>query len=421
MKRHAVELLPLCLAACLFVACQSESAPTSTPPPAPAARATTRWVPQHRDATTSQAVAVRHLDDRIAEVERLLRHRPGDVKLTARLVGELSIQASRLGQLVALDRMVALGEGAVTQHPDDPKAYALRARVRAAVHRFDEALADLDAAVERGLPASDTVGSRASILLGLGRYDEALRAAEEAETQRATSANVAVVAAILGHMERYADAEARFRQAEALYRGVNPFDLAWIYFTWGQMWEHAGKVEEAALRYRAALDRLPGYAHAAGHLAGSLPDDEAVPLLEGIVASSDDPEYRAALASLRERREPGTGRALLAEATAGFAGLMTKHPHAFADHAGWFYLRVDPDRAVEVAELNLKARQPVEAYELLLAALSRAGESDEACRRADEALGRPYGTPALRRRAADAYRRCGRADEAEGLATPTRI
>ena len=264
MKRHAVELLPLCLAACLFVACQSESAPTSTPPPAPAARATTRWVPQHRDATTSQAVAVRHLDDRIAEVERLLRHRPGDVKLTARLVGELSIQASRLGQLVALDRMVALGEGAVTEHPDDPKAYALRARVRAAVHRFDEALADLDAAVERGLPASDTVGSRASILLGLGRYDEALRAAEEAETQRATSANVAVVAAILGHMERYADAEARFRQAEALYRGVNPFDLAWIYFTWGQMWEHAGKVEEAALRYRAALDPVRmGLAHIA--------------------------------------------------------------------------------------------------------------------------------------------------------------
>ena len=408
------------LAALSFVGCEEAPvpAPAATASTAkPSARAHAGWQPSHTARTTSYQMAVRNHDKQTADTERRLMLQPDDVGIMRKLVGQLQTNASRLGRLEALDRIVALGEEAVEKHPDDPEAYLLRARTRGAVHRFPDALADLDKAEELGTDPKQTQLSRATIQLGLGNYDDALKLANAALEQRKTSTTLTIVAAILGRMGKLAEAEKRFTEAETSYVGVNPFQLAWIYFEWGSMYDRAGQPDQAKARYRAAVDRLPGYAHAVGHLAALTSRAEAKPLLERIMKSSDDPEYVANLATIMNAEAPGSGDVKMSEATARYAALMSKHPLAFADHAGWFYVDAvrKIDEAVEVAEMNLEARKVPEAYELLIASLLAAKETDEACRRADEGLAHPYPTPALKEFAAKAYEACGKKDLAEEL------
>lgn len=413
------------LAALSFVGCKDDP----TPAPAPTASATasatnvagpnggSAWQPSHTARTTSYQMAVRNHDKQTADTERRLKLKPGDVGITSTLVGQLQTSSSRLGRLEALDRIVALGEEAVAKHPDDAEAYLLRARTRGAVHRFPDALADLDKAEKLGTDSKQTVLSRATIQLGLGNYDEALKLANAALEQRKTPTTLTIVAAVLGRMGKLDEAEKRFTEAERSYVGVNPFQLAWIYFEWGSMYDRAGMPEEAEARYRAAVDRLPGYAHAVGHLAALTSPSEAKALLEPITKSSDDPEYVANLAAILNAEDAGSGKVKMSEATARYAALMSKHPLAFADHAGWFYLDAvgKIDEAVEVAEMNLAARKVPEAYELVIASLVAAKERDEACLRADEGLAHPYPTPALKEFAAKAYEACGKKDLAAEL------
>ena len=392
------------LAALSFVSaagCEDAPAPAPSASTTATATATTgdrsSWTPSHTARTTSYQMAVRNHDKQTADTERRLKLKPGDLGIMSKLVGQLQTSSSRLGRLEALDRIVALGEEAVQKHPGDAEAYLLRARTRGAVHRFPEALADLDKAEELGTDPEQTVLSRATIQLGLGNYDEALKLANAALEQRQTSTTLTIVAAVLGRMGKLDEAEKRFTEADRSYVGVNPFQLAWIYFEWGSMYDRAGKPDEAKARYRAAVERLPGYAHAAGHLAAMTSRSEAKALLEPITRTSDDPEYVANLAAIMNAEDPGSGKVKMSEATARYASLMKKHPLAFADHAGWFYLDAvgKIDEAVEVAEMNLEARKVPEAYELLVASLVAAKERDEACRRADEGLAHPYPTPCL--------------------------
>lgn len=419
----AGKIIAIGLAALAFVGCEdkaSKPSPKGTATaatPASSAPSTSAWQPSHTAKTTSYAMAVRNHDRQIADTERRLEKDPDDLGVMGKLVGQLQTSASRLGRLAALDRVVALGERAVEKHPKKAEAYLLRARTRGAVHRFDEALADLKKAEQLGAEPADTRLNRATVLLGLGKYDEALQLARRANDTRKTPTTLTIVAAILGRMGKLAEADERFAEAERSYIGVNPFQLAWIYFEWGSMYDRAGKGDEAAARYRAAVDRLPGYAHAAAHLAWQTSKAEAKALLKPVLESSDDPEYVAMMASFEEKEEPGSGKAMMAEAKAAYGKLMDKHPLAFADHAGWFYLDMvkDVDRAVEVAEMNLKARQVPEAYELVIASLNAAKETDEACRRADEALAHPYPSLGVRVLAARAYEACGKKDRAAEL------
>jgi tetratricopeptide (TPR) repeat protein len=395
----------------------SDAAPAPSSSTATSAAPKSAWKPGHKDGTTTMEVAVRNYEKQLARAEKKLGTAPNDVAAMSAVVSHLLLGSSRLGRLAGLDRATALGDEAVEKHPADAAAYLLRANTRAAVHRFKEALQDLDAAKERGSESGDMLANRSSILAGLGQFEEARTLAEASLAKRKTFVLRVFHASVVGRMGKLEEAEKLFAEAEASFTGVSPFSLARLYFDWGAMWDRAGKPAEALVRYRAAVARLPGYAHAVGHLAALVPAAEATNLLEAVVKISDDPEYKASLAVLRNKQDPGSGAALLEEATLGYAELMKKHPLAFADHAGWFYLDVvrKPDRAVEVAEQNLEARQVPEAYELIVASLVAAEERDEACQRADEGVARKYGTVALTRFAARAYAACGRRDEAAEL------
>jgi tetratricopeptide (TPR) repeat protein len=239
----------------------------------------------------------------------------------------------------------------------------------------------------------------------------------EHRTKFEDSTSLTLEAAVLGRMNRQGEADKLFAKAIEKYRGTSPFGIAWIYFEQGSMLDRAGETNRARELYKKAVEKLPMYAHAVGHLAVLVPPPEGQALLEGVVELADDPEYRALLGGIQEKRHPGAGKALIERAKRGYERAMKELPLAFADHAGWFYLDVvkDVDRAVEVAELNLAARQVPEAFELALAAQVAAGEKDDACTTADRALELKYVTPSVKRRAAAAYAACGKKDRSSEL------
>ncbi len=214
---------------------------------------------------------------------------------------------------------------------------------------------------------------------------------------------------------RVDEADKLFADAEAAYRDVSPFMYASLWFERGMMWERQGDAEKAASFYRASLERLPQHAHAATHLAQIDPPEKAEATLAPVMQIADDPEVKAVLGMAKEKLAPGSGKALIDEAKAAYDALMQKHPLAFADHAGWFYLKAvnDPARAAEVARQNLQNRQTHEAYELAVAALTAAGNTTEACDAADKALERKWVPPPLRDVAVKAYEACGKPDKAD--------
>jgi hypothetical protein len=222
----------------------------------------------------------------------------------------------------------------------------------------------------------------------------------------------------LGHQNRPEQADRAFDELTATYRGVSASFVSWLLFERAAMWERAERPDRAQLFYRRAVERLPRHAHAVGHLAPWVATDEAERLLRAVVATSEDPGYLGQLAGLLRRRgrgrTPDEAQVLLTKAREGYARLLAKHPFAFADHAAWFHLSIDrdPPRAVELARVNLQARETPAAFELLVTALSAAGRSKEACEASDRGLAHRYPTRALRRAAIRAYRACGRAEAA---------
>ncbi len=359
--------------------------------------------------TTSATIATNNLNAKVTNSEKLVASGRDPVGSRAHLIGSLLERVDKLGKVSDLDRVVQLEADLAKMPPTDS---VLMARVSAlsAAHQFGAALAQLDEVDKMLLRPSGLRMTRASILLATGRYEEAcqLFAAERVEWSNHVSLSMEAIC--ISHLGRIEEADRLFADAEYAYRDNSPFMLGWIWFERGSMWERAGDVDKAKSLYRATLDRLPTYAHAAGHLAQLVPASEAEAILAPVLAVSDDPEYKAVLGLAKEELAPGSGRAHLDEAKRGYDALMEKHPLAFADHAGWFYLEAakDPAKAAEVATRNLTNRRTHEAYELALAALMGAGQTARACEIADEAAKLKHRPPRLEALSAKVYAGCGK-------------
>jgi tetratricopeptide (TPR) repeat protein len=309
------------------------------------------------------------------------------------------------GRMSDLDRIVELGEAAV-MGPPTAEALLTRAYARTAVHRFADAERDLDEAARLGAAGLEIEPARAAILLATGRHEEARALVEPLAAKHRTSDLIATLAVALGHLGRIDEAEARFVEAEAAYRGVSPIGLAQLYFDRGSMWHAAGDDGKARELLRVAVTRLPMYAHAAVHLAQLLPPAEGEALLRELKA--EDPEVDATLAAFLELKEPGSGAALRDGARARYEALYSKHPLAFADHVAWFHLRAnEPARALEAARKNLDNRPTAEAHELFLTAALAARKDDEACRVAERARALAWIPPSLETVVERASKRCG--------------
>lgn len=381
--RAAIVLAVVSSVAVPLTACESKTPPPSKGGGGVSSRgAVPGETPLYRKTTTG-SIEVGNLHAKIDAQEALLRAKPGDLTLASAVVETRLYRASFLGTYMDFDRAFLLAETAVEQHAKNPAAWLLRAQVRAHVHRFADALADLATAEKLGADAATLARRRASISIVRGEMlDDALAvrlATYEAAPGYNTAADLASV-----HLARgeYDKAEAMFLKSLEHYRDVSPMNVGWVFFQRGLMWaEHAGKPEKARRLYEEAVTRLPAYVQAVVHLAEMQSEagerDAAIALLTPVVEASDEPE---AIALLGELTGGEGGAALVERARARYEELLAKYPLAFADHATEFYLGPgnDPRRALELATRNHANRKTDRATRLLDEAKAAAGKTASA-------------------------------------------
>lgn len=296
--------------------------------------------------TTSEAIARTNLDASIRSDQRQLERR-ADLPTAVALVDALMTRADFYGSFDDWDEAVRVSKMMLQKYPHDPGAILLRARVLGTLHEFDEALA-LIAVARAQIPDEPT--ARAQQLDAQARHLDATarlalgNAAEEVVAERRALAssvptyqNVTGLALALAQQGRFEEADAAFRRSLEPYRDVSPFPFAWVAFQRGVMWsEQAGRPDLGRPLYEEALAHLPAYVLANVHLAelDALDGDvrAAIDRLVPLVATTQDPEPLAVLASIEPSAE--AARNYAANADAAYRLLLARFPAAFAHHVG---------------------------------------------------------------------------------------
>jgi tetratricopeptide (TPR) repeat protein len=323
--------------------------------------------------TTNSAIAIANLDQQIRQAGNEVG------------VEELLLLRSRfLADYQALNRASALGEG---RYATGHREFLLRARTRSAVHRFADALADVDMAERLGAKPDEIAALRAAILVAIGRATEVIPQLETSLLRYPDFASRSALAVAYAAVGRIDDADRLYAEALSSLDTTLPFPYAWIYFARGLMWSEQGDDQaRAELLYAQALKYVPEFATANIHLAEieALCGDtqSAIKRLEDIVQSSHEPEALALLGVLHLRTgDSERGSYEIAEARKSYELLLSRNPLAFADHVAEFYLGpgADPERAWVLAQQNLANRQTPRAAVLAIKAAEASGRYSDAC------------------------------------------
>lgn len=331
--------------------------------------------------------------DHAAEAELLLTSGPlAMINLQAQIDGLKSQFMTGLVTLsneVALIELIALrgylcgmiadyevaeesADGLCCSHPKEGDAYLARARSRARFHLFAEAMTDLDQAEQLGANRESVARERSTIFQAQGKYDAALELLTGATRSRRDFDSLGALAVLHAERNDCAAAEKCFNESLDSYRGVSPIPLAILEFQRGHMWMSEGDLRRACHWFQTAVNRLPVFAPAQGHLAeveAMCGDTEsAIERLMPLAIRCDDPDYAATLAlilSQTSRVEEASSWRF--KAKAGYDDLVSRHCEAFADHAALFLLEHggDPHRALGLAKRNLEIRCTPRAQKLV--------------------------------------------------------
>lgn len=118
--------------------------------------------------TTDGTIALSNLEAHIDGLELSCGRGELDSPAWSELIDLITLRAQIRGRIADYERASALAEQRALDAPADGLGLLARARTRAALHRFDEALADLDSAERFGSPGPEVEAERAAILQALG-------------------------------------------------------------------------------------------------------------------------------------------------------------------------------------------------------------------------------------------------------------
>lgn len=186
--------------------------------------------------TTAGALALANLQAQIDGQQRIALAGGLDVDGRAELIELVALRGHILGRIADYEWAQARAEQLTHDRPADGVALIARARARATLHRFTDALGDLDEARRLGADPPVVDAEHAAILQAVGRYDEALTFMREAVKRRADFASVAALASLCAESGDVATAEHLFDESQDHYRGVSPIPLAQLHFQRAKMW-----------------------------------------------------------------------------------------------------------------------------------------------------------------------------------------
>jgi tetratricopeptide (TPR) repeat protein len=297
--------------------------------------------------------------------------RPG---IAEAVVDKERLTAQFLGDLDALDRLKELASQFAAVD-DSCRAALVQAEVASAAHRFAEARAHLARAALKGGPREEIERHTLTINQARGaNLESVLAARRRIATASGRLEDLVPLGAVLADLERFAEAEAFYREALYSYDDISPFPLAWVCFQLGVLWGELMPVPDpdlAVLWYRRAIAYLPGYVKARIHLAEIYARHDRTHDAETLLLpalSSRDPEARWRLAEvLAAQGRFAEAETLLDAARAAFDELLGKHLLAFADHAAEFYATTGKNclRALELARANATNRPTRRALKLV--------------------------------------------------------
>ena len=303
--------------------------------------------------------------------ETVLEHE----QLTAQFAGDLS----------ALDRMEAFGEGLGRLDASSARTMLIQAQIASALHRFSDARHHLAQARLGGAPSADVERILLNIDQACGSHlEEVLDERRKIVAKSGRFEDRVALGALLADVGKFNDADDIYRQALREYQDVSPFPVAWVCFQLGMLWGELvpePQLPRAEHWYRKAIASLPCYVRARVHLAeiylssGRTGDAEAA--LRPALASGD-PEVSWRLADVLTADErDGEAAVQLETARSGFEMLLDSHLLAFADHGAEFYAGSgnDASRALELAQINLNNRPTVRAFHQTHTIALAAGET----------------------------------------------
>jgi tetratricopeptide (TPR) repeat protein len=328
---------------------------------------------------------------RSGAAETVLEHE----QLTAQFAGDLS----------ALDRLEAFGEQLGRLDASSSRTMVIQAQIASALHRFSDARHYLAQASLGGAPSVDVKRILLNVDQACGSHlEEVLDERRRIVAKSGRFEDRVALGALLADVGEFNDADEIYRQALREYRDVSPFPVAWVSFQLGMLWGELvpePQLARAEHWYRKAIVSLPCYVRARVHLAEILSatgrTSEAEATLKPALASGD-PEVAWRLADvLNAEGSVEEAASHLEIARTGYEAVLDKHLLAFADHGAEFYVGSgsDPLRALELAQINLKNRPTLRAFEQTYIIAREAGETDAANELSVKATKRWGNTPAF--------------------------
>lgn len=298
------------------------------------------------------------------------------------LIELLTLRGHVLGRVADYERAAQQAELLVLRAPDEWAALLERTRTRATLHRYSEALLDLDAAERCGCDSNTLNAELAAILQAVGYSENALILRLKAAEQRPTYSTLAALAVLHGERREIAEAERLFGQAQQEYQEVSPFPVAALDFRRGLMWYKESDLGAARRMFDAARRRVPAYAPAIGYLAkveAALGiHDEAIARLRPLAQSSDDPRYAANLSAILcdagRVEEDDLWRTRAAQR---YDQILLSHPQSFNRDAAHFWATVggNPRRGRRLALRDAATGAADRAYVMARVLITRRSES----------------------------------------------
>jgi tetratricopeptide (TPR) repeat protein len=258
-------------------------------------------------------------------------------------------------------------------------------------HRFREALA-LGRRAQRVSPTTArTYGVIGDALIELGRYGEAFRAYDRMASLKPS---LAAYARVSHARELMGDVPGAVAAMELAARAAGPQKepLAWARVQLGKLHFGSGRLDAAALQYRAALAALPGYASGLDALArleaarGRL--SRAIALQRDAAERSPQPEVVGFLGDLYRAR----GQTRLAREQYALVGAIERLLIANGFKTDLETALFDVDHGLRLESALARARRAqlerpsIQADDVLSWALARTGRCGEALRFSKRAL-----------------------------------